>query len=53
MGFAGSPASARHPIRVVAVTGLGRDDDLRRIQAAGFDGHVVKRPTEATPCIQL
>jgi CheY-like chemotaxis protein len=30
------------PIRVVAVTGFGRTDDLERTRAAGFDGHLVK-----------
>jgi CheY-like chemotaxis protein len=31
-----------HPIRVLAVTGLGRADDVKRCRAAGFDGHLVK-----------
>jgi CheY-like chemotaxis protein len=29
-------------IRIVAVTGHGREDDLRRSREAGFDDHVVK-----------
>jgi CheY-like chemotaxis protein len=31
-----------HPIRVLAVSGLGRADDVKRCRAAGFDGHLVK-----------
>jgi CheY-like chemotaxis protein len=34
--------SASNPIRVVAVSGFGRKDDLERTRAAGFDGHLVK-----------
>jgi CheY-like chemotaxis protein len=34
--------SSPTPIRVVAITGLGREDDLERTRAAGFDGHLVK-----------
>jgi CheY-like chemotaxis protein len=33
-------------ILLVAVTGWGQDDDLRRSREAGFDGHLTK-PTEA------
>jgi CheY-like chemotaxis protein len=29
-------------IRIVAVTGHGREDDFRRSREAGFDDHVVK-----------
>ena len=29
-------------IRVVAVSGFGRDEDRRRTRQAGFDGHLVK-----------
>jgi CheY-like chemotaxis protein len=31
-----------HVIRVVAVSGYGRDEDRRRTREAGFDGHLVK-----------
>jgi CheY-like chemotaxis protein len=31
-----------HPIRAVAVSGFGRDEDRRRTREAGFDGHLVK-----------
>ena len=30
------------PLRLVALTGYGQDDDRRRSQAAGFDAHLVK-----------
>jgi CheY-like chemotaxis protein len=33
---------AARPIRVVAVSGCGREDDIKRTQEAGFDGHLVK-----------
>jgi two-component system, chemotaxis family, CheB/CheR fusion protein len=33
---------APHRMRVVAITGLGRDADVRRSLEAGFDGHLVK-----------
>ncbi len=29
-------------IRLIACTGYGREDDVRRIEEAGFDGHLVK-----------
>jgi CheY-like chemotaxis protein len=31
-----------HPIRAVAVSGFGGDEDRRRTREAGFDGHLVK-----------
>jgi CheY-like chemotaxis protein len=31
-----------HQIRLVAVSGYGRDEDRRRTRRAGFDGHLVK-----------
>jgi CheY-like chemotaxis protein len=31
-----------HPIRAVAVSGFGSDEDRRRTREAGFDGHLVK-----------
>jgi CheY-like chemotaxis protein len=34
--------SNSNPIRVVAVTGLGGEDELERTRVAGFDGHLVK-----------
>jgi CheY-like chemotaxis protein len=40
-GLGALPAS-HPPIRVIAVTGLGRDTDIERTRAAGFDGHLVK-----------
>jgi CheY-like chemotaxis protein len=33
---------AARPIRVVAVTGCGHEDDVKRTREAGFDGHLVK-----------
>ena len=35
-------AGGHHRASLVAVTGYGRDDDLRRSHAAGFDRHLVK-----------
>ena len=34
------PATAR--VRLIAVTGYGRDEDRQRAYAAGFDDHLVK-----------
>ena len=34
------PASAN--IRLIALSGYGRDEDVRRALDAGFDGHLVK-----------
>ncbi|MBA3595248.1 MAG: PAS domain-containing protein [Polaromonas sp.] len=31
-----------HPVTIVALTGWGQDDDLRRSREAGFDHHLVK-----------
>jgi PAS domain S-box-containing protein len=35
-------AAGHHQATLVAVTGYGQDDDLRRSSAAGFDRHLVK-----------
>jgi CheY-like chemotaxis protein len=35
-------------IHIVALTGWGQDEDRRRAQAAGFDGHLVKPVALAT-----
>jgi PAS domain S-box-containing protein len=35
------------PMRLVALTGYGQEDDRRRAIAAGFDGHLVKPPAVA------
>jgi CheY-like chemotaxis protein len=37
---------------LVAVTGYGRDDDLRRSRAGGFDHHLVK-PVDLTTLQQI
>jgi len=37
----------RDRIRLIACTGYGREDDARRIEAAGFDRHLVKPITVA------
>jgi len=34
--------AAGHPVRLVALTGYGLPDDLRRSREAGFDAHLVK-----------
>jgi CheY-like chemotaxis protein/anti-sigma regulatory factor (Ser/Thr protein kinase) len=45
-GFAVAAALREEPagagLRVIALTGYGRDEDLRRARAAGFDDHIVK-----------
>jgi two-component system CheB/CheR fusion protein len=33
---------ARHPIRGIALTGHGRDEDIRNSTAAGFHAHLTK-----------
>ncbi|HEU0276047.1 MAG TPA: ATP-binding protein [Candidatus Udaeobacter sp.] len=35
-------AKARGPIKAVAITGFGTDEDIRRSKEAGFDFHLVK-----------
>jgi CheY-like chemotaxis protein len=37
-----SKAKAEGPIKAVAITGFGTDEDIRRSKAAGFDFHLVK-----------
>ena len=37
-----SRAQAKRPIKAVALTGFGTDEDLRRSKEAGFDFHLVK-----------
>jgi CheY-like chemotaxis protein len=37
-----SKAKARGPIKAVAITGFGTEEDLRRSKEAGFDYHLVK-----------
>jgi CheY-like chemotaxis protein len=37
-----SEAKRRHPIKAVALTGFGTDEDIRRGKEAGFDFHLVK-----------
>jgi PAS domain S-box-containing protein len=37
-----SRAKQRHPVKGVALTGFGTDDDIRRGKEAGFDFHLVK-----------
>jgi len=39
-------------VRLIACTGYGREDDLRRIEEAGFDGHLVK-PVSAAQLEQV
>jgi CheY-like chemotaxis protein len=39
-------AAGLHDVAIVAVTGYGREDDLRRSTEAGFDHHLVK-PVDA------
>jgi PAS domain S-box-containing protein len=35
-------ATAGEPMRLIALTGYGRDSDLATSRAAGFDGHLIK-----------
>ena len=37
-----SKAKAKGPIKAVAITGFGTDEDIRRSKEAGFDFHLVK-----------
>jgi len=37
-----SKAKAKGPIKAVAITGFGTDEDLRRSREAGFDFHLIK-----------
>ena len=37
-----SKAKAERPIKAVAITGFGTEEDIRRSKAAGFDFHLVK-----------
>jgi CheY-like chemotaxis protein len=37
--------SANLPARLVALTGYGRGDDVRRAREAGFDQHLLKPAT--------
>jgi CheY-like chemotaxis protein len=37
-----SQTRAKRPIKAIALTGFGTDDDLRRSKEAGFDFHLVK-----------
>jgi CheY-like chemotaxis protein len=37
-----SEAKRRQPVKAVAVTGFGTDEDIRRGKEAGFDFHLVK-----------
>jgi PAS domain S-box-containing protein len=37
-----SQAKRKRPIKTVAITGFGTDEDLRRSKEAGFDFHIVK-----------
>jgi len=37
-----SQAKARGPIKAVAITGFGTDEDIRRSKEAGFDFHLIK-----------
>ena len=37
-----SKAKAEGPIKGVAITGFGTDEDIRRSKEAGFDFHLVK-----------
>ena len=37
-----SKAKAKGPIKAVAITGFGADEDLRRSKEAGFDFHLIK-----------
>jgi branched-chain amino acid transport system permease protein len=37
-----SKAKAKGPIKAVAITGFGTDEDIRRSKEAGFDFHLIK-----------
>jgi len=37
-----SQAKRKHPVKAVAITGFGTDEDIRRGKDAGFDLHLVK-----------
>lgn len=37
-----SQAKRKHPVKAVAITGFGTDEDVRRGKEAGFDFHLVK-----------
>jgi PAS domain S-box-containing protein len=37
-----SQAKQKHPVKAVAITGFGTDEDVRRGKEAGFDFHLVK-----------
>jgi CheY-like chemotaxis protein len=37
-----SQAKRKQPVKAVAITGFGTDEDIRRGQEAGFDFHLVK-----------
>ena len=37
-----SQAKLKHPVKAVAITGFGTDEDIRRGKEAGFDFHLVK-----------
>ena len=37
-----SQAKRKHPLKAVAITGFGTDEDVRRGKEAGFDFHLVK-----------
>jgi CheY-like chemotaxis protein len=34
--------AGNQPVRLVAITGYGRTEDIARVQAAGFDAHLLK-----------
>jgi CheY-like chemotaxis protein len=37
-----SKAKQKHPVKAVAITGFGAEEDVRRGKQAGFDFHLVK-----------
>jgi CheY-like chemotaxis protein len=37
-----SQAKLKHPVKAVAITGFGTDEDIRRGKEAGFDFHLIK-----------
>jgi two-component system, chemotaxis family, CheB/CheR fusion protein len=37
-----SKAKQKHPVKAVAITGFGAEEDIRRGKKAGFDFHLVK-----------